>query len=175
MSLPSIAWTEQVARQCIDKFLRAWGRQRSMVGDGKSGFYSKAASLSLALCLHPALGHLETTIPRMLSSNFRDPVSRAPEVVVKAKAPESLLAVVSSVCCHHGEATAPERQDVSWATSLVSARLRAEGHHLLKASALTGAVSPSAQPTRAGAFCGRINLLLGFSPTPTLSASELCL
>lgn len=58
-----------------------------MVGDRKSGFYSKSASLSLALCLRPATGHLETTIPRMLSSNFRDPVRRAPEVVEKAEAP----------------------------------------------------------------------------------------
>ena len=87
MSLPSIAWTEQVARQCIEKFLRAWGRQRSMVGDRKSGFYSKLASFSLARGLHPAPGHLETTIPRMLSSNFRDPVRRSPEVVEKAEAP----------------------------------------------------------------------------------------
>lgn len=35
MSLPSIAWTEHVARQYIDKFLRASGRQRSMVTDRK--------------------------------------------------------------------------------------------------------------------------------------------
>lgn len=48
--------------------------------------------------------------------------------------------VFSSVRRHHGEASAPEGQDVSWAASLFSARRRAEGH-LLKASALTGAVS----------------------------------
>lgn len=69
----------------------------------------------------------------MLSSNFQDPVLPTPEVVEKADVPNSVSAVVSLVCCHHGEATAPEGQDVSWVES--------EGHHLLKASALTGAVS----------------------------------
>lgn len=32
MSQPSIAWTEQVARQGIDKFLRAWGRPTQLGG-----------------------------------------------------------------------------------------------------------------------------------------------
>lgn len=79
-----------------------------MVRDRKSGFFSKPASLRLARCLHPAPGHLETTIPRMLTSNFRDSVSQAPEVVERAEAPESVSAEVSSLRRHHGEATAPE-------------------------------------------------------------------
>lgn len=80
--------------------------QRSLAGDRKRRFYSEAVSLSLA-STHSGL--LETTVPRMPYSYFRDWVGRTSEVVEKAEAPESdRLPGLLKVLRRHGEATTPE-------------------------------------------------------------------
>lgn len=90
--------------------------KRSLTGDRKSGLDSASKPQPRRVAA-PSMhsGHLETTVPRMPYSNFRDRVSRTPEVVEKAEAPESHRLLVSPwVSRRHGEATTPEGQDVSW-------------------------------------------------------------